>query len=259
MKKNIFISGIFLFFVSVAFAQAPSKASGKNIIEMNVDMPDETQETDLIENGHWQVETAYLHNYYKDGNHSSIAQGLFRYGVSKHLELRLLVEAGSELQRYIEETVQSTYPAAVSAKILLLKDHKNLPDITLVSYVQLPFYNVSKDKKAYWSPIFLLALQNEFGKKWKLEYNAGIQQEAFSTQWAWVGNASLHYKLSDQLELFTEYFAQYKSSDNPQHNLGAGVAYQLNNYFQFFAMAGGTVDYAESNRYFNVGVAFRIP
>ncbi len=226
---------------------------------MEVDMPDETQETDLMEKGRWQVETAYLHNVYKKGKHSSVGQGLFRYGASKHLELRLLVEAGSELQRYIEETVQSTFPLAASAKILLVKDKKNLPDISLVSYLQLPFYNRSKDRKAYWSPILLLAFQNKFGEKWKLEYNAGIQQEAYGSQWAWIGNASLHYKLIDQLELFTEYFAQYRQGDNPQHNVGGGAAYQLNNYIEFFVMAGGTVDYAESNHYFNGGVAFKMP
>ncbi len=258
MKKIILFSGFFLYTL-IAIAQDSSKVSSKKLKEMEVDMPDETQETDLIEKGHWQIETAYLHNIYKEGNPSSVGQGLFRYGVSKHLELRLLIEAGSELERYIEETVQSTYPAAASAKILLVKDNKYLPDITLVSYLQLPIYKASKDKKAYWSPSFLLAFQNKLGSKWKLEYNAGIQQEAYSTQWAWIGNASLHYKLTDQLEIFTEYFAQYQSGENPQHNVGGGLAYQLNNNIEFFAMAGGTVDYAESNHYYNGGIAFRLP
>jgi hypothetical protein len=258
MNKIILLSGIFLFASSLIYAQGP-KPSGKKIEEMSVDMPDETQETDLVEKGQWQVETAYLHNVYKQGSHSSIGQGLFRYGVSKHLEMRLLVEAGSELERYIEETVQSTYPAALSAKILLLKDHKGLPDISLVTFLQLPFYNVSKNKKAYWSPIFLLAFQNKFGEKWKLEYNAGIQQEAYSTDWAWMGNTAIHYQLSDHVELFAEYFAQYQSGEDPQHNVGAGIAYQVNNFIEFFGMAGGTVNYAESNRYVNVGFAFRRP
>ncbi|MEO5999381.1 MAG: transporter [Chitinophagaceae bacterium] len=259
MKKSIVISGISLLFLSLSFAQAPTETAGKKLIEMSVDMPDETQETDLLEKGNWQVETAYLHNIYKEGKHSSIWQGFFRYGISKHVELRLLLEAGSELQRYIEETVQSTYPAAASAKILLLKDHKFLPDISLVFYLQLPFYRISKDKKAYWSPIFLLAFQNELGKKWKLDYNAGIQQEAFSTRWAWVGNASLHCKLLENWELFTEYFAQYQHGEGPQHNLGGGIACQVNNYIEVFAMAGGTVNYDASNHYFNSGVAFKIP
>ncbi len=127
-------------------------------------MPDETQETDLVDSGDWQMEAAYLHNIYKTDGNSAIAQGLLRYGVSKRLELRLLVETGRQLGQYIEETVQSTYPAAVSAKVLILKDHQYLPDITLISFLHLPVYKTSKDKKAFWSPIFIMAFQKEMGK-----------------------------------------------------------------------------------------------
>jgi hypothetical protein len=259
MKKTLILICIAILPFSMSFAQAPSTIGNKELKEMPLDMPDETQETDLIDKGAWQVETAYLHNSYKEGRHSSIWQGLFRYGVSKHLELRLLVETGSNLQRYVEKTVQSTYPVAASAKILLVKDHRYLPDMSLVTFLQLPVYNINKNKKAYLSPAFLLAFQNELGRKWKLEYNTGIQQEAFSTQWAWMGNAAIHYKLVDPLELFIEYFAQYQHGESPQHNAGYGVAYQLNNYIEFFIMAGSTVDYDESNHYINGGVAFRMP
>jgi hypothetical protein len=234
-------------------------ADNKKLKEMFIDMPDETHETDLVDKGTLQIETAYLLNNYKESKHSSIWQGLVRYGVSKHLELRLLVETGSNLKSYVEKTVQSTYPLAASAKILLVKDHKFLPDISLISFLQLPFYNINKETKVYWAPVFLVAFENKTGKKWQFDYNAGIQQEAFSTEWVWLGNVSVHYKLVEQLEFFTEYFAQYQHGNNPQHNLGAGAAYQLNNFMEFFIMAGGTIDYAESNHYFNGGVAFRIP
>ena len=92
-----------------------------------------------------------------------------------------------------------------------------------------------------------------------MEYNAGIQQEAYSTEWARIGNASVHYKITDQLELFSEYFAQYHAGEGPQHNLGGGAAYQLNNFIAFFAMAGSTVNYQQANHYYNGGVAFRLP
>ncbi len=259
MNKLICTSVLVMLMTSAAFAQGPGKQTRKPLIEMNIDMPDETQEPDLVGKGIMQIETAYLHNFYKEGKRSAIGQGLFRYGLSDYVELRLLVEAGSQLVRYMEETVQSTYPAAASAKIRLLKDRKNLPDISLISYLQLPVYKVSKDKKAYWSPIFIFAFQNEFGEKWKLEYNVGVQQQAYSTQWAWIGNTSVHYKLVEQLEVFAEYFAQYQNKENPQHNLGGGLAYQLNNYLELFAMAGGTVNYEQSNHYINGGVAFRLP
>ncbi len=245
--------------VTYGFSQPSAVLSSKKLVEMNVDMPDETQETDVIDKRQWQVEMAYLHNNYKEGKRSSIGQALVRYGVSSHFEMRVLVEAGRELRNYIEQTVQSTYPVALSAKLVVLKDHQNLPDIALISYLQIPFNPKNTDKKVYWSPIFIVALQHEFDEKWKLDYNTGVQQEAYSTEWAWIANTSLHYKVLDQLELFTEYFAQYQHLQNPQHNIGGGMAYQVNNYLQCFFMAGGTVNYAEANHYFNGGIAIRRP
>ncbi len=226
---------------------------------MNVDLPDETEETDLVKKGQWQFETAVLYNAYKKEKSSHIGQGMVRYGVSHNLELRLLVEDGKQRDTYLTSTVQSTYPLAASVKVLLLEDKKGLPDIALVSYLKLPFTSRTKAQQRYWSPIFLAAFQNKWGTKWKLEYNAGIQQEAYSTSWAWLGNASLHYKLAEPLELFAEYYAQYQSKESPQHNIGGGLAYEWGKYVEIYASAGSTVFYEEANHFISTGIAVRLP
>jgi len=224
---------------------------------MNVDMPDETVETDVVEKGQFQLESAFLYNRFKEKPNAKIGQLLLRYGVTKRVELRLLAEDGQERDRYMEETVQSNYPLALGAKVVLLKDHEWLPDITLASLVKLPFTSRSKDQSAYWSPVFLLAFQNKLSEKWKLEYNAGIQQEVYSADWVWLANGSLHYKIVDPLEAFVEYYAQYKAGELPQHNVGGGFAYQLGNQVEFYVSGGSTVNYDEYNYFFSGGIAFR--
>ena len=256
-----FLLPIIIFLVPV-FLKAQTDSTGKKKpVEINADLPDETEETDLVETGKLQIETGVLYNRYKeDGPASVIGQGLLRYGVSKRLEVRLLVEDGRQRDTYITKTVQSTYPMAASAKVLLLQDVKGLPDVTLVSYLKLPFTSHNSLQKAYWSPSIGLAFQNKFGSdKFKLEYNVGGQQEAYSTDWVVFVNASMHYKLTDQLELFTEYFSQLQPGETPQHNLGGGVSYQLNNYFEFYVSSGGTIHYDEANHFYSGGVAMRLP
>lgn len=246
--------------LSITFAQQDSASKKeKEKEEMNVDLPDETEETDLVQPGQLQIESAFLMNHYKNDKRSYIGQGMVRYGVSERLELRLLVEDGRGRDRYLDKTVQSTYPLAASAKVSLVKDKKGLPDISFVSYVKLPFTSHTSEQKRYWSPIFLAAFQNKLGEKWKLEYNAGVQQEAFGTNWSWLANASLHYKLLQPLEVFVEYYAQYQQLEAPQHNAGGGVAWQINDMLEVYVAGGSTVHYEEPNWFTNGGIAVRFP
>jgi hypothetical protein len=241
-------------------ATAQTTEEPKKQAEMNVDMPDETEETDLVEVHQIQLETAFLHNGYKTGASSNIGQAMLRYGVAERLELRLLLEDGGMRDKYMEETVQSTYPLAIGSKVSLLKDHKWLPDMTFVGYVKLPFTSRTSEQKPYWSPIFLMAFQHKLSEKWKLEYNVGVQQEAFGTSWSWLGNSSIHYQVTQPFELFFEYYAQFQHAEDPSHNIGGGFAYQLGHHVEFYASLGTTVNSVENNNHFFAGgVAFRLP
>ncbi len=228
--------------------------------EMNVDMPDETEETDLVADGQFQLETAVLYNAYYQGKPSVVGQSLLRYGLTERVEIRALAEDGQQRDRYLSETVQATYPIALGTKIALLKNKRMLPDVTFVAYLKLPFTARSHNQEAYWSPLGLLAFQHKFAsEKIKLEYNAGLQQEAFRRQWQGLGNASLHYKLTNDLEAFAEYYAQYSPREAPMHNLGGGLALQIGHQMEVYVAGGSAINTPESNHFFSGGIAVRTP
>lgn len=254
----------FLTVLLTSLSAAPSRAQDgtpdppKKKTEMNVDMPDETEETDLVDRGQVQLETAVLCNRFRDGKPSVIGQALLRYGLSDRVEVRALLEDGRRRDQYLTETVQSTYPLAVGTKIVLLKDKPVLPDITFVGYVKLPATSRSREQAAYWSPIALLAFQHQFaGDKIKLEYNAGVQQDAFDTDWQELVNASFHYKLTQRLEAFAEYYAQFNRGEEPQHNLGGGLALEIGNRVEVYVSGGSTLRYEAANQFVAGGIAFR--
>lgn len=250
---------LFLFLLPVqSIAQnTNSNKNKKQGQEMNTDMPDETVETSLVDKGQLQIETAVLYNRFRESPQAKIGELLIRYGLSDRVEVRVSAEDGVARDRYLEETVQSNYPLALGAKIILLKDHDQLPDITLMSGLKLPFTSRSGDQSTYWSPIFLVAFQNSFYEKWKLEYNAGIQQEVFSADWVWLANGSLHYKIQPALEAFVEYYAQFKPGELPQHNVGGGLSFQHNNQISTYISGGSSVEYHDYNYFFIAGIAFR--
>ncbi len=230
----------------------------QKMVELNMDLPDETEGTDLVEKDELQCEFAYLHTAFEKGESPIIGQGLLRYGLFKKLELRLLIEEGYERDKYFEQTVQSTSPLALSLKFAVIQDHKILPDITLAGYLKLPFTSKTSDQSQYWSPIFSVAFQNKIGKKWKFQYNPGVMQEPFGLSWSSFFNASLHYKVTDRTDVFSEYYGQYESGEDPQHNTGVGLSYQMNNMLAFYGVTGTTFNYDPYNRFFSAGLAIRL-
>jgi len=225
--------------------------------EFNISIADKTEETGLLEKGQWQLEGGFLYNGYKKGAASEIEQFFIRYGLSKSIEVRVMTEEGNGRDRYIEETVQSTYPLSAGVKVKLLEDHAVLPDMTLVGYVHLPFTAHTKMQTLYWSPMIFMAFQHKLSDKWSIDYNAGAQQESYGTSWSGLFNGSVHYKFTKDLETFIEYFAQYEPLVLPQHNAGAGLTYSIGKHIALYLSGGHTIFYADYNYFLSAGAALK--
>jgi hypothetical protein len=256
MKQLMTIALLTICFVQ---AKAQETTEGEKSTAINADLPDETEETDLLEKGQLQGEFAYLYTGFDKGVQPAIFQGLIRYGLFERLELRALIEDGRGRDRYIKETVQSTAPLALSAKVCLLKQHAVLPDITLVAYLKLPFTSRSSDQLPYWSPNTSLAFQHRLGEAWKLEYNFGAQQEVYSTHWAGFANASLHYRTKERVDVFAEYYGQYQKGEDPRHNAGAGLFIHAASKLGFYAVGGRSIEYQPANYFLSGGLVVRMP
>lgn len=226
---------------------------------MHTDWPDQSEDVHVMKPGELQLETGFsLTRFRTDDATAAVAHELIRYGLTKRVELRLVVEDGKLRDRYIEETSQSVAPLAASVKYALVDDHKWLPDIALVGYLKLPFTSRSREQKAYWSPAFVAAFEHKLTEKLMLEYNFGIRQKAYSSDYGWLSTTGLMYDITDKLEVFAEHFAQYQSAEEPQHNFDAGILYDLTDNLQLDLAAGSTIKYDEPNRFLSIGVCYRM-
>lgn len=253
MIKRRYIIPIFFF----AIIALPVAADGQNQSEFNISVADKTEEPALLLQNEWQLETGFLHNSYDDAPASEIAQMFLRHSVSDKIELRMLIEDGKGRDRYISKTVQATYPLAIGAKIKIQENHPQLPDMTVVGYLQLPFTAHNKAQSGYWSPMIFMAFQHQLNDKWSLSYNAGGQQEAFGTSWSGIFNGALHYKITEKLEVFSEYFAQYEPHATPQHNIGGGATWKLSEHFAVYIAAGSSINAEQGNHFYTGGLAIK--
>lgn len=254
MKKWYTIVFLFLLANNVLAQEDTAKEN-----KIHANWPDQSEDIQLVEPGQIQFETGVSFTNFEMGEDALTVHENIRFGVADKLELGVLIQDGKQRDRYIEETVQSTYPLAVAARFSLLKDKHGLPDITLVGYLKLPFTSRSKEQSIYWSPMIIAAFENKLSDKLRLDYNAGIKQEAYGKEWAWLGTGELLYELSEKLEIYGEYFAQYQSGEQPQHNVDAGLLFTPKQNMQLSVAGGTTVFYDEPNQFVSLGFSFRLP
>jgi hypothetical protein len=207
---------------------------------IEADRPDQAENTHVLSPHEIQLETGFVFDHYKE-NKEYIGNGLLRYGLFKNIELRLLVEDGKGRDIYIEETAQGNYPLALGGKLSLLKDKAILPDITLISYVKLPFTSHNREQKKYWSPAVIIALENDLNETLDLSYNAGIKQSAFDKEYALQGAIALQWHTTKRIHLFIEYFGQYQNGSLLLHNADAGLMYFITDVLQLDLSLGSEI------------------
>ncbi|MET0242971.1 MAG: transporter [Flavitalea sp.] len=227
-----------------------------NAQEMIPDRPDQTEEVHVVPRGRFQLESGLIINGFDSGRSAVINRSILRYGLSKRVEIGLLTEQGRDRNRYLDETVQSSYPVALRLKAVLLQKHSWLPDITLVGYGQIPVAKNDEGQKAKPSGSVLVAFLNEIGKKWKLDYTAGFQQEAFGPKFGWQVFTSLHYEISEKTECFAGSYSQFQRDEHPFHNLNVGIAYYLLETLQVDIAAGHSINREDGNGFVTVGFAW---
>jgi hypothetical protein len=249
---------LFILFHSTRPVYAQQKKQVADTI--NTDRPDQTESPHIVPAGHLQIETGLSINPFDSAGEKTPLMGMavLRYGLSKKLELRLLIEEGRDRDRYLDETTQGLFPLAIGGKALLLERASGpIPQIALLAWLSLPFLARSSEQSIYWSPQVLMAFENKIGDKLELEYNIGAKQEVFGPRWQAVGSTSLHIELSKKLTGFVEYFGQYQPSEDPMHNIDGGLLYKINPKLQLDISGGRSVSapFDKSSSFLSLGAA----
>jgi hypothetical protein len=87
-----------------------------------------------------------------------------------------------------------------------------------------------------------------------VEYTAGVQEEAFSSEWVTSSSASVHYQFVKQWEVFGEYYGQYKAGKGAMHNAGLGTFFQLNDHFGIYLVCGKSFSSTPENGFASIGL-----
>lgn len=191
--------------------------------KINTDRPDQTEGTQVMGKKELQIEADFYYNYFEKEKSALISSNLIRLGLAKRAELRVVVEEGRQRDAFIE-TTQGVYPLSVGSKVSVIKEHKWIPNVSLIGYLQLPFVSKTSENKMMWAPAIIVATEYDISKL-SIDVNLGLKGGAFSPQKAFMASTSFRLECSDKIQAFIEYFSQYPEGSHPRHNADTGMMY----------------------------------
>ncbi|WP_025663195.1 transporter [Aquimarina megaterium] len=197
------------------------------------DRPDQTESSSTVGNGNLQIETGFLIGFEGD-NQSSNRQilaptNLFRYGVSKSIEVRFLSQY--ESLRNDNVSVEGISDIEIGTKVQLLKDESKNTEIAFLSHIIVPTgtKELTNDNLG---TINKISISHEINERVGIGYNLGYNYFG-------QGKGDLTYSLAlgiginNRVGIYIEPYGELIDLEEYIPNFDAGLTYLANKNLQF--------------------------
>lgn len=242
------------FFGVIIFILANHVLNAQGII--NTDRPDQSDGTNIVNKEHLQLETGIAWSKLDEQTKGFDQENLFRYGVSKTFEARLLIEYAHTRDSIVTHGIK---PLTIGFKNLLCQQKGLLPKLTLVSYFNLPV-TISEDLPGdHFGYTLTLVTQHDLNKQCKLYSNFGISQDQETTDINFLATVEFNFNITKKLSSFIEYFGTYAPHNAAANGMDIGFIYALKNDFSVDISTGSTTMHLASDRFVAFGMSIRVP
>jgi Putative MetA-pathway of phenol degradation len=224
---------------------------------IEADRPDQTETPAIVPKGMFQVESGFsFQKNNSESNTFSLPSTLWKYGISKKIELRLITEL--VLEKNFSEKQNGFLPIAIGLKINLFDEIGMLPKTSLISHVEIKNIASSIYKNAYYIPNFRFTMQHTLNKNFNLGYNLGAEWDGFTKQSTLIYTLTSGYSITHKLGSYLELFGFAPQNEIAFHNLDGGFTYLINNNFMIDFSSGFGITSNAPKHYFSFGFSFRI-
>ena len=220
------------------------------------DRPDQTESSYSVGNGNLQLETGVLVSFEGEAlnSHRQIfaPTNLFRYGVSKNIEIRLLSQ-----YEILEEENSSTAGISdleIGTKIQLFNDKNSNTAVAFLSHLILPSgsQELTGDK---FGTINKLSISHVINDNVELGYNLGYNffgQEKGDLTYS----LALGIGVNDQVGIYIEPYGEIVNFDEPVYNFDAGFTFLPNENFQYDFSFGTGINHRMN--YISIGFSWLV-
>lgn len=246
---------MFRFIVVIFFLSLPFFAISQEIV---TDRPDQTESSSAVDKGSLQIESGILIGFTED-NLSSKTQilaptTLFRYGILKGFELRVLSQFESIKESMFSEKTSGMSDLELGTKINLLNKENINTEIAFISHVILPTgsTNLTNDNIGINNK---LSISHMLSPTLSLGYNVGYVYFGEGKGDA-IYSVAFGVAVTKQVGFYLEPYGSFLEFNRHESNFDAGITYLIKNNIQLDFSFGTGIN--QTMNYLSLGCSINI-
>ena len=229
--------------------------------KIETDRPDQTETPVLISTNILQAEFGFnKENRNADDYNLVYPTSLFKYGLSKRVELRLEATYHHEYIRLIPQpkTKTALEPMVLGGKIALFEANKWRPKTTFIGGIGLPFLGSRNARTTHAAPSFRFTMQNNLSKTIGIGYNIGAEWDGESSIPIWIYTLTSGFSIGKNWYSYIETYGFIRKKDLPDNNIDGGFAYFISDNMKVDLSGGVGISNNSLKNYIALGFACRI-
>jgi Putative MetA-pathway of phenol degradation len=224
--------------------------------QITTDRPDQTESSITVGRGNLQIESGFLIEFEGDEESSNrrilAPTTLFRYGISKAIELRFLNQF--ESHQSTSFSIHGISDIEIGTKVQLFKKQEADTEIAFISHLVLPTGTKELSDENY-GTINKLSISHSLSERFGIGYNIGYNYFEES-------NGDLTYSLAlgtginEKVSIYSELYGAFLNFEDFEFNFDTGFTCLANEYLQFDFSFGTGLN--KSMNYISIGASWLI-
>jgi hypothetical protein len=247
----------YILMLGVLFSAGNADVSGQNITPIQTDRPDQTECPFIVPKNHFQMETGFLFERTdKDTRSFANPSVLFKYGLNKNFELRLITEFTTIESR--QSTISGLNPVTVGFKVNISQEKGILPTTSFIGHLTIPHLASKNFTSTYAAPAFRFTMQHTLSEKFALGYNLGTEWEGETAVPTFIYTLTTGYSITSKIGSYIELYGFAPQTSSADHRFDCGLNYLLRNNVLIDISGGFGLTENAPDYYVALGFSFRL-
>jgi hypothetical protein len=229
---------------------------------METDRPDQTESPYLTKLRFLQGEFGLNFEKAEGLKTLVIPTALWKYGLSKKIELRLITEIVTTetplLIPFGNDFISGLLPVQIGVKIALTEEKGILPKTSLNFHIAAPKIASKKFRTNKWAPNFRFLMQNTLSETIGLGYNLGAEWDGESSTPFWVYTLAPGFNIGKNWYGYVEAFGAIRKGEKPEHAIDGGIAYYFSDDTKIDFSGGYGISENAIDWYAAIGFSIRL-
>ena len=249
MTKSIFTILLLLFIINF-------NATGQSLPPIQLDRPDQTESSFIVPKGYIQAENGFTYeNINKEETTIIYPTTLWKYGLSKKFEFRLITELITEKQKSLITT--GLAQTKIGFKVNISQQKGIIPNTSLIVHLAVPSIASKSFRSNYYAPSFRFTMLNTITKKLSLGYNLGAEWDEKTHTPTYLYTLTTGYELSERLNTYIEVYGYLAKNELADHRVDGGFTYLINHNIMLDISGGFRLTANSPKNFASLGFSYR--